>query len=144
MVHCLRDHQDPTGPSLGFQARLKPRLESSRFAGGISWSRRQSTMESLNIIPSLIHVPYLTISTTISLSGNKGSEFVLHYNRRQPGLIPISSKYYILIHWNRFLFRRSDVWSVCVSIGVTSYQQSEISFSWEVQILLKFKVYICV
>ena len=36
--------------SPGFQARLKPRLETRRLAGGISWSRRQSTMDSL--IPS--------------------------------------------------------------------------------------------
>ena len=45
----LRDQQDPTGSSPGFQARLKPRLEIRRLAGGISWSRRQSTMDSLNV-----------------------------------------------------------------------------------------------
>ena len=48
MVDCLRDQQDPTGSSPGFQARLKPRLETRRLAGGMSWSRRQSTMDSLN------------------------------------------------------------------------------------------------
>ena len=48
MVDCLRDRPDPTGSSPGFQARLKPRLETRRLAGGISWSRRQSTMDSLN------------------------------------------------------------------------------------------------
>ena len=48
MVDCLRDQPDPTGSSPGFQARLKPRLETRRLAGGISWSRRQSTMDSLS------------------------------------------------------------------------------------------------
>ena len=43
MVDCLRDQPDPTGSSPG----LKPRLETRRLAGGISWSRRQSTMDSL-------------------------------------------------------------------------------------------------
>ena len=50
MVDCLRDQQDPTGSSPGFQARLQPHRETSRLADGISWSRRQSTMDSL--IPS--------------------------------------------------------------------------------------------
>ena len=35
MVDCLRDQQDPTGSSPGFQARLKPRLQTRRLAGGI-------------------------------------------------------------------------------------------------------------
>ena len=48
MVDCLRDQPDPTGSSPGFQARLKPRLETRRLAGGISWSHRQSTMDSLS------------------------------------------------------------------------------------------------
>ena len=34
MVDCLRDQPDPTGSSPGFQARLKPRLETRDSPAG--------------------------------------------------------------------------------------------------------------
>ena len=35
MVDCLRDLQDPTGSSPGFQAQLTPRPITMRLAGGL-------------------------------------------------------------------------------------------------------------
>ena len=49
MVDCLRDHQDPTGSSPGFQARPKPRPVGSGYSlVGSAGPANNPTMDSLS------------------------------------------------------------------------------------------------
>ena len=60
---------DPTSSSPGFQARLKSRPETRRLAGGISWSRRQLTMDSLN---------HCSPPTILTFKGDSGKGYFVY------------------------------------------------------------------
>ena len=59
MVDCLRDQPDPTGSSPGFQARLKPRLESRR---SLAWKPGDSPAGSAGPADNRPWIPLVSVS----------------------------------------------------------------------------------